>query len=161
MLVKGSRPKYCQGLESCAVCTVPLCFVESIQGWSNWSRPRLPLHMHAEDSIPTFSTLDIHIGICLPKALTITRLPSYDMLKLMRMVRINRSVGHLGIRNFRLLRDAFPYWLVRSIPLKEGVPYPLQCKVTTPAAYLHWTILTFQISLNVRLPPCPQHRDSD
>jgi hypothetical protein len=44
------------------------------------------------------------------------------MFEVLLIVRINKSVGHQGILNFRLLRDAFPYRLVRGIPLKEGVP---------------------------------------
>jgi len=67
--------------------------------------------MHAEDIIPTFLTSNIYIGICLPKALTLTPLQSYEMFEVLLIVRINKSVGLRGILNFRLLRDAFPYWL--------------------------------------------------
>jgi hypothetical protein len=45
------------------------------------------------------------------------------------IIRINNSVGLQGILNFHLLRDAFPYWLARGIPLQEGVSYPLQYKI--------------------------------
>ena len=129
-------PEYCQGLESSAVNTAPPFFVESVHGRSNRSLPRLPLHMHAEDIIPTFLKSNIYIGICLPKALTLTRLRSYEMFEVLLIVRINKSVGLRGILNFRLLRDAFPYRLARGIPLKEGVPYPLQSKVRTPPPHL-------------------------
>lgn len=78
--------------------------------------------MHAEDIIPTFLTSNIYIGVCLPEALTLTRLRSYEMFEVLLIVRINKSVGLRGILNFRLLRDAFPYRLARGIPLKEGVP---------------------------------------
>jgi len=47
-------PEYCQGLESSAVYTAPHFFVESLHGRSYRSHPRLPLHMHAEEIIPTF-----------------------------------------------------------------------------------------------------------
>jgi hypothetical protein len=49
--------------------TAPPCFFESLPGHSNWSLPRLPLHMHAEEIIPTFSTSNTYIRLCLPKAL--------------------------------------------------------------------------------------------
>jgi len=128
--------EYCQGLESCAVLTAPPFFVETLPGRSNRSLPRLPLDMHAQAIVPTFLTLNIYIGLSIPKALTLTRLRSYEMFKVLLIVRINKSVGIRGILNFRLLRDAFPYWLARGIPLKEGVPYPPQSKVRTPPPHL-------------------------
>jgi len=115
-------PEYCQSLESSTVYTAPPIFVESVHGRSNRSLPWLPLHMHAEDIIPTFLTSYIYIGICLPKGLTLTRLRSYKLFEVLLIVRINKSVGLQGILNFRLLRDAFPYRLARGNPLKEGVP---------------------------------------
>jgi len=115
-------PQYCQGLGSNAVYTVPPFFVESIHGCSSRSLPFLPLQMHADVIIPTFSTSNIYIGICLPKALALTQLRSYKMLEVLLIVRINKSVRLRGILIFRLLRDAFPYQLARGIPLKEGVP---------------------------------------
>ena len=141
-------PEYCHGLESSAIYTVPLYFVESVHGRPKRSLPHLPLHKHAEDSIPTFSTSNIYIGICLPKALTLTRLRSYEMFEVLRIVRINKCLGLHGIPNFRLLRDMFPYRLARGIPLKEGVPYALQSKVRTPPPHLCRTILALQISHN-------------
>jgi len=152
-------PEYCQGLESSAVYTAPPFFVESVYGHSNRSLPRLPLHMHAEDIIPTFLTSNIYIRICLPKALTLTRLQSYEMFEDLPIVRITKSVRLRGILNFRQLRDAFQYRLPRGIPLKEGVPYPLQSKVRTPPPHLRWTILRMQILLNAWLPPRPLHSD--
>jgi len=152
-------PEYCQGLESSAVYTAPHFFVESVHSRSNRSLPRLPLHMHAEDIIPTFLTSNIYIGICLPEALTLTRLQSHEMFEVLLIVGINKSVGLRGILNFRRLRDAFPYRLARGIPLKEGVSYPLQSKVRTPPPHLRWTILALQISLNAWLPPRPLHSD--
>jgi len=150
-------PEYCQGLESSAVYTAPPFFVESVQGHSNRSLPRLLLHMHAEDIIPTFLTSNIFIGIWLPKALTLTRLRSHEMFEILLIIRINKSVGLQGILNFRLLRDTFPYRLARGIPLKEGVSYPVQFKVRTPPPHHRWTILAVQISLNAWLPPLPLH----
>ena len=101
----------------------PPFFVESLRGRSNRSLPRLPLHMHAEDIIPTFLTSNIYIGLCLPKGLTLTLLRSYEMFEVMLIVGINKSVGLRAIPNFHLPRDMFPYRLAREIPLKECVPY--------------------------------------
>jgi hypothetical protein len=129
-------PEYCQGLEASAVSTVPPFFVESLHGRSNRSLPCLPLHMHAEDIIPTFLSSNNYIGLCLHKALTLIRLGSYELFEVLLSVRINKSVGLLGILNCHQLRDSFPYWLARGIPLKEGVLYPLQSKVRTPPPYL-------------------------
>ena len=92
--------------------------------------------MYAEDIIPTFLTSNIYFGICLPTPLTLTRLQSYEMLEVLLIFRINKCVGLQGIKNFCLLRDAFRYWPARVIPLKEGVPYPLQYKVRTPPPHL-------------------------
>jgi hypothetical protein len=69
-------PEYTQGLEASVVCTVPPFFVESCHGRSNRSLPRLLLHMHAEEIIPTFLISNIYIGLCFPKALTLTQLRS-------------------------------------------------------------------------------------
>jgi len=55
-------PEYCHGLESTVVHTALPFFFESLQGRSNRSLPRLPLHMHAEDIVPTVLTSNIHIG---------------------------------------------------------------------------------------------------
>jgi hypothetical protein len=96
----------------------------------------VPLHLHAEDIMPTFLTSNIYIGICLAKALTLTQLLWYEMFEVLLIVRINKSVGHQGFINVRLLRDAFPYRLARGIPHKEGVPYSLQSKVRTPPPHL-------------------------
>jgi hypothetical protein len=129
-------PEYCQGLEASAVSTVHPFFVESLQGHSNRSLPRLPLHMHAEDIIPTFLTLNIYIGQCLPEALTITLLLLNEMFEVIRIVRISHSVGLLGIPKLHLISDTFPCWLARGIPLMERGPYPLQSKVRTTPPYL-------------------------
>jgi len=129
-------PKYCQGLESSVVYTGPPFFDESLHGRSNRSLHRLSLHMHAEEIIPTLLTSNIYIRLCLPKALTLTRLWSYEMFEVLLIVTINKSVGLWGILNFRRLRDMFPYRLARVITLKEGVPYPLQSKVRTPPPHL-------------------------
>jgi hypothetical protein len=64
--------EYCQGLVSSAVYPAPPFFVESVHGRSHRSLPRLPLHMHADDIIPTFLKSNIYIRICLPKAVTLT-----------------------------------------------------------------------------------------
>ena len=78
--------------------------------------------MHAQAIVPTFLTSNIYMGLCIPKALTLTRLRSYEMFEVLLIVRINKSVGLWGILNFHLLRDVFPYWLVSGIPLKVGIP---------------------------------------
>jgi len=44
------------------------------------------------------------------------------MFEVLLIVRINKRGDLQEILNFPLLRDAFPYWLVRGIPLEEGVP---------------------------------------
>jgi len=128
--------EYCQGLESSTVHTATPCFVETIHCRSNRSLPRLQLHMHAQALVPTFLTSNIYIGLCVPQALTLTRLQSYEMFKVLIIVGINKSVGVGGLLYFRLLRDTFPYRSARGIPLKAGVPYPLQCKVRTPPSHL-------------------------
>jgi len=92
--------------------------------------------MHAKKIIPRFLTSNIYIGLCLPKALTLTHLWSYKMFEVLLTVRINTSVGLQEILNFPLLSDAFPYQLARGIPLKEGVLYLLQYKVRTPPFHL-------------------------
>jgi hypothetical protein len=129
--------KYCQGLESTMVHTAPPFFVETLHGHSNRSLPRLPVYMHTQAIVPIFSTLIIYIGLCIPTAPTLTRLRSYEMFKVLLFIRINKSACLRGMLNFRLLRDAFPYRLVRGFLLKERVPYPLQSKVRTPPHHLH------------------------
>jgi len=78
--------------------------------------------MNAKAIIPTFLTWNINIGLCLPKALTLTGLRSYKMFEVLLIMGINKSMGLRGILNFRLLRDMSPYRLARGIPPKEGVP---------------------------------------
>jgi len=115
-------PEYCPGLEFSAVYNAPPFIVESLLGCSIRSLPRLSLHMHAEEIIPTFLMSIIYIRLCLPKALTLRPLRSYKMFEVLPMVTFNRSVGHRGILNFCLLRGAFLYWLARGITLQKGVP---------------------------------------
>jgi len=129
-------PEYCQGLESSAVYTMSPGFVESYHGRSIRSLFRLPLHMHADEMIPTFLMSNMYIGLCHPKALTLTRLQLYEMFEVMLSLRINISVGLRGILNFRRLRDVFLYRLAGGIPLQQGFPYPLQSKVRTPPPHL-------------------------
>jgi len=152
-------PENCQGLECSAVYTAPPFFVESLQGHSNRSLPRLLLHMHADEITPTFLITNIYIGLCLPKALTLTQLRSYEMFKVLLIIRIHKSVGLRGILNFRMRRDMFPYRLPRVIPLMDGVMYPLQSNIRTPPPHLRWTILTLKKSLNAWLRSCPLHCD--
>jgi len=59
-------------IESSTVYTAPTSIFESLPGCSNRNLPRLPMHMHAEEIIPTFLTSNIYIGLCLPKVLTMT-----------------------------------------------------------------------------------------
>jgi len=86
-------PKYCHGLVSSVVFTAPPFLVESLPARSNRSRPCLPLHMHGEETIPTFQRSNIYIGWCLPKALTLTRLRSYKLFEVLLIVRINQCVS--------------------------------------------------------------------
>jgi len=129
-------PEDREGLESSVVYTAPPIVVESVHGRSNRSLVRLLLHMHAEDTIPAFLMSNIYIRICLPKALTLTQLRAYTMFVVLLIVRINKSVELQRILNFHLLRDAFLYRLARASPPKEGVPYPQQSKIRTPAPHL-------------------------
>jgi len=115
-------PEYCHSLESSAIYTAPPFFVEFLPGRSSRSLPRLLLHMHAEEIIPAFLLSNIYIGLCPPKALTLTRLRSYEMFEVFLIVRFNKSVGLRGILHFPLLREAFSYQLARGIRLKWGVP---------------------------------------
>jgi len=115
-------PEYCQGWEPNMGYTAPRFFVESLQGCSNRSLPRLPLPMHAEELIPTLLRSNIDIRLCLQNALTLARFWSYKMFDGILIVTINRRVGLWGHLNVRLLRDSFPYWLAQGIPLKERVP---------------------------------------
>jgi hypothetical protein len=82
-------PEYCHALEASAVSTALPFLIESLHGRSNWSLPCLPLYMHAEDIIPTFLTWNIYIGLCHPKALTLSRLRSYEMFEVLVIVRFN------------------------------------------------------------------------
>jgi len=93
-------PECCHGLESSAVYTAPPFFVESLHGRSNRSIPRLLLHMHAEEIIPTIITSNIHIGWCVRKTLTLSCLRSYEMFEVLLIVQIDKRVGLGGIRNF-------------------------------------------------------------
>jgi len=113
--------EYCHGLGSSVVYTAPLIFGESLPGLSNRSLPRLLLHMHAEKIVPAFLTLNIYIGLCLPKALTLSRLQSYKMFEILRLIGIHKSLGLRGHLHLTLLRDAFPSQLARGIHLKEEV----------------------------------------
>jgi len=152
-------PKYCQGVQSSAVYTGPPFFVDSVHGRPYWSLPCVLLHLHAEDMVPTILTLIIYIGICLPTALTLTRLWLYEMFEVLRFISMN-SMGLWGLLSFCVLKDAFPYPLGRWIPFKEGVPYHLQSKIRTPPAHLRWTILALQIVLNAWISPWLVHSKS-
>jgi len=159
---KNLIPHYCHGFESStgtAVYTVPPFFVESLHGCLDRSLPCLLLHMYAEDTIATFLTSNIYIRQGLPKALTLIWLRSYKMFKVLLIVTINISVGLQGILTLHLVRDVFLYRLVRGIPLKQEVPWPLQSKVRTPPPHLCCTIPALQISLKAGIPPPPLHCD--
>jgi hypothetical protein len=104
----------------------PPFFIESLHGRSNQSLPALPLHMDAEEIIPTFLTSNIYISLCLLKALPMTHLRSYKMFDVLLIFRINQAIGLWEILKFHLLSDAFLYPLAREISVKLGVPYTLQ-----------------------------------
>ena len=55
-------PEYCDGSESSAGYTATPFYVEFLYGGSNRSLPRLPLHMHTAELIPTVLTFNILIG---------------------------------------------------------------------------------------------------
>jgi len=64
--------EYCQGIESSMVFTATPFFVKTLPGLSNRSLPHLPLHMLVQVIISTFLMSNIYIGLCHPKALTLT-----------------------------------------------------------------------------------------
>jgi hypothetical protein len=72
--------------------------------------------MNVEEIIPTILMLNIYMALCLPKALTPTRLQWYQLF------RNNTVVGFQGILSFPLLRDVFLHRLATQIPLKEALP---------------------------------------
>jgi len=90
-------PEYCHSLESSTVYIAPPVVVNSLPGRSNRSRPRLLLPTHGEEMIPTFLTSNIYTGLCLPNALTLTWLRSYEMVEHLRIVRIHT---HVSFREF-------------------------------------------------------------
>jgi hypothetical protein len=71
----------------------------------------VPLHVQAKKTITGLLMSNIYIGICHPKALTITQLWSYDMFEVLLIVSINNGVAVRGIVHFHLLSDSSPYWL--------------------------------------------------
>ena len=87
--------------------------------------------------VPAFLMSNIYIGLCIPKALTLTRLRSYERFEILLIFRIKECMAFEGIINFRQLRDTFPYRFARGIPPKERVPYHLQSKVRTRAPHHH------------------------
>jgi hypothetical protein len=101
----------CQGLQSSAVYTAPPVFGKTLSHHSNWSVHRLQLHMHTQAIISTFLTSNCYIILCLPKALTLTQLWSYEIFEVVLIFRITNNVGVRGILNLHLLRDTFPYRL--------------------------------------------------
>jgi hypothetical protein len=78
--------------------------------------------MYAQAIIPTFLTSNIYIKQCLANAVTLTQLQWYEMFEVLVIDRINKTMSLRGFLNFRLLRDPFPYQLVRGITPMEGVP---------------------------------------
>ena len=62
----------CESIESSAVYTVPPSYAETVTGHSNKSLTRLPLHMNIAEIIRTCLISNIYVGLCLPKALTMT-----------------------------------------------------------------------------------------
>jgi hypothetical protein len=96
-----------------AVYTAHPIFVETVPGRSKSSLPRPPLHVHAQAIVPTYFMSIIYIGLCRPKALTLTQLWSYKMFQVLLIVRINNSVGLRGIVNYHLLHDTSQYGLAR------------------------------------------------
>jgi len=129
-------PEYYHGLESSAIYIAPPLFVESLQGRSKRNLPCLPLHSHAEEIIPTVLTSNIHIEWCLPKALNLSRLQSYEMFQVLLIVMINKSVGLRGILKFLLAERCV------SVPAGEwdssqggsSVASTIQCQNSTPSS---------------------------
>ena len=88
--------------------------VECLEGRTNRRLPRLPLHMHADQISPGILMSNIHIGRSVPKAFTLSHLQSYEMLEVLVIVRIYKSVGHRGILKVHLLRDTVPYCISKK-----------------------------------------------
>jgi hypothetical protein len=114
-------PKYCQYLQPCTVYTAPPFFVQTLPGRVKWRLLCLPLHLQALEIIPTFITLNIYIGLYLPESLVLTWLWSYEMFEVLLIITMNKCVGLQRILTSCLVRDTFPSWLARAVPLKEGV----------------------------------------
>jgi hypothetical protein len=62
---------------------------------------------------------NIDIKLCLPKALTLTHVQSYEVIQVLRIIRINKRLGCCEILHSPLLRDECAYRLRRAIPLQE------------------------------------------
>jgi hypothetical protein len=69
------------------------------------------LHVQAKKTFTGLLMSKIYIRICHPKALTITRLSSYDMFEVLLIGSINNSVAVRGIVHFHLLSNSSPYRL--------------------------------------------------
>jgi hypothetical protein len=119
---KNLVPENGQSLQSSMFYTAPPMFVEYLPCHSSRRQPRLPLHRHGEEIIPTFLTSNIYIQLCVRKSLTLTRLRSYTIFKVFLIFGMNPRVGLPRIFNFCRLRSVVPYRLPRGTPLKEGVP---------------------------------------
>jgi hypothetical protein len=74
--------------------------------------------MQAQEMVHAFLTLNIYIAICLPTALTVTGLRSYEMFERLLIVRMNKRVGIRGIIHFPMLGDVFPYQRGKWIPFE-------------------------------------------
>ena len=83
----------CQGLQSSVDYTSPPIFVGTLPGRSYNSLPCLPSHIYVLSMFPTFLTSHIYIGLCLPKAIALTRPRSCEMFQVLLVVRINKSLG--------------------------------------------------------------------
>jgi len=124
-------PENCHGLESSAICTAPL-FVDSLPGRISRSLSRVSLNIQAEEDIATFFMSNNCIGVCLPQAVSLTRLWLPEMFKVLVIVRTNNSVGLQGIFNFDLLiHSFFTGGQAEFLPKREFLQ-PLHSKVRTP-----------------------------
>jgi hypothetical protein len=109
------------GSESILVYDAPsdhFCF---LRGHSYRGLPRLLLLSHAEKCTATCIMSNFFISIYYPRGVTITRLRSYEIIEVLRVVQNHTNLGLQRNLKHRLDGDVFSYQLATKIPLKEWV----------------------------------------
>jgi hypothetical protein len=143
-------PQYHQDLESNAVYTVPPNYVESLHGHSNRALPHMLLYMHAEEINTTFIMSNVDIGVCLLKALNVTRLWPYELIHIMLIVRTYTTLGIRDIPTFnRWKMHFYTSCQKRFLSRREF------CTLHTPTSERHHPIIAGQCF------PCTYHSMPD